>query len=190
MDRRYPPQARGWSVHHPYVATPTRAATQPRAESGAVRAPARPSRALDGRGTAPGGPPGPVCCGGGRGAPPCASHRPISALERPSPAAMGGAGGPLSLQVSTPKKHARALTRKGAALAILARRAPTSVHSPPPPLPPPQPLGAGLAPGLCRRCCCGSRRGCCCSVAAAPVEGAAAPLAASPRETREGRRPA
>ena len=40
--------------------------TQPRAESGAVRAPARPSRALDGRGTtAPRGPPGGAllqCC--------------------------------------------------------------------------------------------------------------------------------
>ena len=31
------------------------------------------------------GPLGPVGCGGGRGAPPCASHRPISTLERPSP---------------------------------------------------------------------------------------------------------
>ena len=26
MDRRHPPQARGWGVHHPYMATPTRAA--------------------------------------------------------------------------------------------------------------------------------------------------------------------
>ena len=34
----------------------------------------------------PRGPLGPVGCGGGRGAPPCASHRPISTLERPSPA--------------------------------------------------------------------------------------------------------
>ena len=37
-------------------------------------------------GTWPQGPLGPVGCGGGRGAPPCASHRPISTLERPSPA--------------------------------------------------------------------------------------------------------
>ena len=34
----------------------------------------------------PRGPLGPVGCGGGRGAPPCASHRPISTPERPSPA--------------------------------------------------------------------------------------------------------
>ena len=32
----------------------------------------------------PRGPLGPVGCGGGRGAPPCASHRPISTPERPS----------------------------------------------------------------------------------------------------------
>ena len=37
-------------------------------------------------------PPGPVGCGGDWGTPPCASHRAISALERPSPA-MGGTGG-------------------------------------------------------------------------------------------------
>ena len=37
-------------------------------------------------GHGPRGPLGPVGCGGGRGAPPCASHRPISTLERPSPA--------------------------------------------------------------------------------------------------------
>ena len=37
-------------------------------------------------GHGPRAPLGPVGCGGGRGAPPCASHRPISTLERPSPA--------------------------------------------------------------------------------------------------------
>ena len=44
-------------------------------------------------GHGPRGPLGPVGCGGGRGAPPCASHRPISTLERPYPAAMGGVAG-------------------------------------------------------------------------------------------------
>ena len=48
-------------------------------------------------GHGPRGPLGPVGCGGGRGAPPCASHRPISTLERPFPAAMGGAAAGLGI---------------------------------------------------------------------------------------------
>ena len=48
-------------------------------------------------GHGPRGPLGPVGRGGGRGAPPCASHRPISTLERPYPAAMGGAAAGLGI---------------------------------------------------------------------------------------------